>query len=52
MYKCNNCRETFYQPILVYEKHGLDTPPYEPIWVCPYCRVNDWHRNNEEIEEE
>lgn len=47
-YKCNNCGATFARPMRVIETHGLDTPPYERIKVCPCCQIPDF----DEIEED
>lgn len=37
MYECHECGRHFDEPDIVQERHGLDTPPYEEIAVCPYC---------------
>ena len=37
-YECHNCGKRFEEPHIIEEKHGLDTPPYEKIGVCPYCK--------------
>lgn len=34
---CTECGRTFERPQEAVEKHGLDTPPYEKISMCPYC---------------
>ena len=36
-YECHRCEKRFEEPDFVTEKHGLDTPPYEKVAVCPYC---------------
>lgn len=48
MYKCNYCGEAFDQPKATIERHGLDSPPFERVDVCPYCGENSF----EEIEED
>ena len=50
MYICNLCKGEFDEDEFdfVIEKHGLDTPPYEKIAVCPHCGADDY----EELEEE
>lgn len=48
MYKCNDCGATFDEPKVVYERHGLDCPPYERWDVCPRCGENSF----DEIEED
>ena len=37
-YQCHECDRRFEEPDFVIERHGLDTPPYEKIAVCPYCK--------------
>lgn len=37
-YECHNCGKRFEEPHIIEEKHGLETPPYEKIGVCPYCK--------------
>lgn len=37
-YKCDHCGREFEEPDIVTETHGLDSPPYEEIGVCPYCK--------------
>ena len=37
MFVCYDCMETFEKPKVWVETHGLDTPPYEKIYGCPYC---------------
>ena len=34
---CLDCRRLFEEPKQCVETHGLDTPPYEVFYVCPYC---------------
>lgn len=36
-YTCLNCGKTFDEPDEYFEKHGLDSPPYERFSCCPYC---------------
>ena len=54
MYICNICGNVFAEDEveIVIEKHGLDTPPYEKIAVCPYCRSNDFEEVDEDLEED
>jgi hypothetical protein len=42
MFKCNNCEHIFEsgEEKIVYERHGLECPPYEKIAVCPICEGN------------
>lgn len=34
---CLDCLETFEHPKQYIETHGLDSPPYEVLYGCPYC---------------
>lgn len=38
MYECFECERHFEEPDFIVEKHGLDTPPYEKLAACPYCK--------------
>lgn len=38
MNKCLDCDNVFDNPLIVCERHGLDTPPYEEIYTCPKCK--------------
>lgn len=37
-YQCHECDRRFEEPDIITETHGLETPPYEKIGVCPYCK--------------
>lgn len=37
MYLCLECGGLFEEPKKYIETHGLDTPPYEEWYGCPYC---------------
>lgn len=37
-FQCHECDRRFEEPDFVIERHGLDTPPYERMAVCPYCK--------------
>lgn len=53
MYICESCEGEFEEAETVIETHGLDTPPYEKIAVCPYCGADDFKEINEyDLEEE
>ena len=45
-YQCHECDRRFEEPDIVIETHGLDSPPYEEIGVCPYCKgwFEEMHR--------
>lgn len=34
---CLECGELFDEPAKIIERHGLDSPPYEEMAVCPHC---------------
>lgn len=38
MYRCTDCDMEFEFVEVVFETHGLSTPPYERIKRCPFCR--------------
>lgn len=38
---CMECGALFEQAKVVFEQHGLDTPPYEEFGVCPRCESTD-----------
>jgi hypothetical protein len=47
MMLCLDCGAAFEQAREVVERHGLDTPPYERLLVCPRCGgadLRDTHR--------
>lgn len=37
MYRCTDCERLFEYSEVVFEGHGLDTPPYERRRRCPFC---------------
>lgn len=37
MYICVECNRLFEEPKRYVETHGLDTPPYEEWYGCPFC---------------
>jgi len=42
LYICTDCGATFDEPKEVTETHGLETPPYEKLLVCPECLSSDY----------
>jgi DNA-directed RNA polymerase subunit RPC12/RpoP len=38
LYRCLECGHEFEEPRKITETHGLDTPPYEILYVCPECQ--------------
>lgn len=41
MYYCLNCEQETENLQIISEKHGLDTPPYEEFYVCPFCKSEE-----------
>ena len=41
-YRCNECNKYFNQEKYYEEKHGLDSPPYEKVAICPKCGSGDF----------
>ena len=37
MYYCQDCKKNFEFAQIIFERHGLDNPPYERIMRCPFC---------------
>ena len=37
MYRCTDCNREFEYSEVVFETHGLDTPPFERRRRCPFC---------------
>ena len=50
MYRCNHCEAVFEEPKVVYETHGLDYPPFEKVYVCPDCGIDDMEEVDEDEE--
>ena len=44
MFICNDCGCEFEKPDFLTEKHGLDSPPYEKICVCPKCQNTNYKK--------
>lgn len=42
MYRCTDCKMEFDFVEVVFETHGLSTPPYERIKRCPFCKSSDF----------
>lgn len=49
MYKCNNCGRVFDTPEVCYETHGFKHGPFEKIYCCPHCGIDN---EFEEVSEE
>lgn len=39
---CRECNRFFDNPHYYEETHGLDSPPYERVSICPYCESDDF----------
>lgn len=39
---CRDCNRYFDNPKFYEETHGLDSPPYERISICPYCESDNF----------
>ena len=37
MYNCQDCGKNFLYVKIAFERHGLDSPPYERLKLCPFC---------------
>lgn len=44
MYICNDCDFQFETPLKIQETHGLNTPPFETISVCPHCKSTNFEK--------
>ncbi len=42
MYRCTDCGSEFEYVEVVFETHGLSTPPYERIKRCPNCHSRNY----------
>ena len=38
MFICKKCGYEFSDPKKIYETHGLESSPYEELFVCPACK--------------
>ena len=46
MYTCIDCGYSFKETKTITEKHGLSSPPYETINVCPACKSENYRKQN------
>lgn len=49
MFRCENCRSTFDEPIEITETHGFSDGRYENFLACPICGAPEMF---EEVDEE
>ncbi len=45
MFYCKDCGIEFETTKKLYERHGLSSPPYEPISVCPNCEGRNFYEH-------
>lgn len=43
---CTECEALFEQAKVMYETHGLDSPPYEELLLCPCCGGSNIHHTH------
>ncbi len=48
MYVCNECQQEFTSPVKLTQRHGLSSPPYEILYVCPRCKSTDYKKKSAE----
>lgn len=41
MFYCVDCGHNFEKPKKSLERHNLNTPPFEKIYICPKCNSNN-----------
>ena len=46
MYFCLDCGYAFMHALKIYESHGLTSPPYEVINVCPSCKSQNFREKS------
>ncbi len=37
MYYCKQCNRKFHSPLISEENHSLTLPPFEKLYLCPFC---------------
>ncbi len=42
MYYCKSCNKRFENPILKTETHRLNFPPFERLYLCPFCQATNF----------
>lgn len=48
MFVCNDCKGEFETAETFKEMHGFNSPPYETVSCCPYCKSTDIRQKNTE----
>ncbi len=46
MFYCKDCGFEFEKPLMLFEKHNLDTAPFEELTVCPACKGQNIKEKN------
>lgn len=42
MYYCQDCKKEFEFVEVVFQRHGLDNPPFERLKLCPFCHSDNF----------
>lgn len=42
MYYCQDCKKEFEYVEVVFERHNLDSPPFERLKLCPFCHSENF----------
>ena len=42
MYYCKDCNHKFEKPLIKPESHRLCSPPFEKIYLCPFCKSTNF----------
>lgn len=46
MFYCPDCKAEFETPEDLTEMHNLQNPPFELIYVCPFCKSTDFYEKS------
>ncbi len=47
---CTDCNKHFCFPEIYQENHGIDSPPYERVSICPNCKSSNFIEFNAFVE--
>ncbi len=42
MYYCKDCNHKFEKPLIKPESHRLSSPPFEKLYLCPFCKTTNF----------